>query len=316
MHGRRRAPELFLRQLQLPLEAKVEQLKDRGEQVDVQLSQALQHAENTIHTAELAVAERNTMLSHVQDLQKTIEQLQVKLAESRDAKERAVASRVDRIRLQLEAQLADVRCQLKASQEKLELLGDETNRVTRERDDLADKLHKALESEKFERDQRFKEDKAFRDTTLQEVMDRRREFLDEKAKHDLLEQKFIEKCDDNKRLSKKLSDAEAALIALKDETKRIQKSMADLKKESDRLSEERLRVEEQLRRKQEDDNEQLKSEVQRLLRKIELLEKIHNQVKDEFKKRIVKVHKREQRYKETVEFLADRMRKQAGILTG
>lgn len=298
------------------LETRVERLKDRGEQLEVQLSQALQHAESTIHTAELAVAERNTMLNHLQDLQKTNAQLREKLSESRNEKERLVSSKVEKIKLQLEAQLTDVRCQLTSSQEKVELLKEETNRVTRERDDLAEKLHRILENERIERDQRLKEEKVFRDNTLQEVMDRRREFLDEKAKRDSLEQKYHEKCDESKRLSKKLSDAEAALSDLKDETRRIHRSMAELKKESDRLSEERLRVEEELRKKQEEENDQLKAEIGRLMKKIELLEKIHNQVKEEFKKRIVKVHKREQKYKETVEFLEERMKKQAGILTG
>ncbi|XP_018497637.1 trichohyalin-like [Galendromus occidentalis] len=298
------------------LETKVEHSRDRNEQLEAQLSQALQHAENSIHTAELAVSERNTMLHHVQDLQKSAAQLQAKLFESKKERERLIASKVEKIKLQLEAQLADVRCQLTASQEKIETLKDEANRVSRDRDDLSERLRKALETERLDRDQRLKEDKIFRDSTMQEVMDRRREFLDEKARREVLEQRYNEKCDENKRLSRKLGDAETALIDLKNETARIHRSMTDLKKESDRLSEERLKVEEELRKKQEEENDQLKTEIHRLMKKIELLEKIHNQVKEEFKKKIVKVYKREQKYKETAEFLEDRMKKQAGVLTG
>lgn len=279
------------------------------------MSQALQHAESSVIAAELAVAERNTMSTHVQDLQRLAEQLQKKVTENDLKHEQQVNAQVDKIRLALDAEQAELRAQLLVAQEKRTALEDEVTRISRERNDLNVKLNKLLENEKVEREARLREEKSFRETTIQEVMDKKKELLEERIRREAAEKRVREVVEEHKRQQQKTIDAEVAFEQLKDETKRIQLSMAELKKESDLLAEERLKVEQELRKKQEEDNEDLRREIERLLKKIALLEDIHNKVECEFRKRIAKVHRKALEYKKTIEVLEDRMKKQSGVIS-
>ncbi|XP_022663407.1 trichohyalin-like [Varroa destructor] len=297
------------------LEDQCEYLKDRCQQLEMQISQALQHAEASVQAAELAVAERNTMTIHVQDLQRLVEQLNKKITESTLNQKKEIATQVEKIRLELEADKADLRAQLVIAQEKAKTFEDEAARVTQQRHDLNEKLNKLMEGEKIDREQRLKDEKVFRETTIQDVVERKKEVLEERLRREVAEKRQREENEEKRRLQKKLVDAEKAFHDLKAETRRIQTSMAELKKESDKIAEERLKVEQELRRKQEEENEDLREEVTRLLNKIALLEDLHNKAELEFRKRITKAHKKAIEYKRLVEILEERMRRQAGLVS-
>lgn len=296
------------------LEQKVDHFKDRTQRLEVQMGHALQHAENSVVAAELAVAERNTMSTHVQDLQRVTEQLRKQLKDKELTQEQQLTSQVENIRLNFEREQTELKTQLLLAQEKCRNFDDDLSRVCREKQELNERLSKFLEDEKIEREGRLREEKQFKESTIQEIMDRKKELLEERIRREASEKRLNEVADEKERFRMKLADAEAAFEQLKEETRRIQSSMVELKNEGDKLAEERLRVEQALRMKQEEENEGLQREIERLTKKITLLEEIHNKVENEFKKRMAKAQKKVIEYKKTVEILEERMRKQAGLI--